>query len=97
MELGFIGTSRSCKKFGKYGVGFTNGSISQAKRFTVWSWQNSSPDKAHRNGIDIEDVDWINAGAKIAPSPAEGMPEDWFNLSGHEKILIWNICSLGEM
>ena len=93
----FLGTSRSSKKFGKYGVGLPNGSISQAKRFTVWSWQNSSPDKAHRNGIDIEDVAWINAGAKISPSPADAMPEDWFNLSGHDKsssgtFVLWEKC-----
>jgi hypothetical protein len=93
----YLGTSRSSKKFGKYGVGLPNGSISQAKRFTVWSWQNSGPANAHRNGIDIEDVEWINSGAKISASPAETVPEDWFQLSQHDKtssgtFVLWEKC-----
>ncbi|MFL2938946.1 MAG: ATP-binding protein [Opitutales bacterium] len=93
----FLGTSRSSKKFGKYGVGLPNGSISQAKRFTVWSWQNGSPEEAHKNGIDIEDIEWINSGAKIPVSPADPVPQDWFDLSGHEvspsgTFVLWENC-----
>ena len=40
----------------KNGVGLPNGSISQAKRFTVWSGKTVTSGR-DKNGIDIEDPD----------------------------------------
>jgi hypothetical protein len=93
----FHGQSTRSRKFGRYGIGLPKGSISQCKKFTVWSWQDGNAKGAFKNGIDIEDDDWIKAGAKIAFSVADPMPRDWFAVSGHGDsksgtFVLWEKC-----
>lgn len=72
------------KKLGKYGVGLPKASISQCNQFTVWSCTNGGFKAAYKNGIDIYDLDWINAGAKVGDSKKESAPPKWFKVSGME-------------
>ena len=79
------GKGKGRRKFGKYGVGLPKASIYSADKFTVWSWQKSSSKKAFRNGIDINDKEWIAAGAQVDESVQEAAPSDWIKLASHGK------------
>ena len=70
------------RKYGKYGVGLPKASISQANKLTVWSWKTGGSKSAHRNGIDIEDENWIKAGAQIEDSKKEAAPAKWVETAG---------------
>src|ERR1041385_9149752 len=87
-------TAAGRRKFGKYGVGLPKASISQCNAFTVWSWTKGGPKNACRNSVDIEDENWIRAGAKIGDSKKEAAPSDWVKAAGLEKadsgtLVLW--------
>jgi len=91
-QSGSCSTGR--RKYGKYGVGLPKASISQCNKFTVWSWTKSGPKTAYRNGIDIEDEEWIKAGAKVSDCKKDAAPADWIKAAGLEKadtgtLVIW--------
>ena len=51
-----IGTKRSRKGIGRFGMGLPNSSMSQAKRVEVWSWQSGAPSALY-TWLSIEDVE----------------------------------------
>ena len=82
------------RKFGKYGVGLPKASISQANKFTVYSWQKGGSKEGYSNGIDIKDKKWIKAGAHVADSKKNPPPTKWVDTSGLKNsksgtIVIW--------
>ena len=76
------GASTGRRKFGKYGVGLPKASISQCNKFRVWSWKQSDYKTAVCTGIDIEDEQWIEAGAQISEPAPEPAPEEWIDVTG---------------
>ena len=76
------GGPASRKKLGKYGVGLPKASISQCNHFSAWSWIDGGSKSAVRNGVDITDDDWIEAGAEIDVSEPGPAPNAWLKTSG---------------
>lgn len=69
------------KKFGKYGVGLPKASISQANKFTVYSWKSGGIKNAYCNGINIKDVSWIKSGAEVPESKKSNPPDKWIEVA----------------
>lgn len=78
-------SSAGRKKFGKYGVGLPKASISQANKFTVYSWKTGDFKTSYCNGINIKDVKWIKSGAQVSESKKGNPPEKWIEVSGLRK------------
>ena len=86
--------SSTRKKLGKYGVGLPKASISQCNQLTVWSWTKDGYKKAFKNGIDINDKDWIDAGAEVDDSVKDEAPQKWVYSAGietevHGTMVLW--------
>jgi hypothetical protein len=86
--------SSTRKKLGKYGVGLPKASISQCNQLTVWSWTHDGYESAYRNGIDINDENWIKEGAEVDDSEKEAAPNKWVKCSGfedekHGTMVLW--------
>ena len=86
--------SEGRKKFGKYGVGLPKASISQANKFTVYSWKSGTFKNAFSNGINIKDVKWIKSGAQVPESKKTMPPGKWIEAGGLTKassgtLVLW--------
>lgn len=70
--------TKSTSGFGKYGYGLPSASVSQARRFTVYSLPEGGA--WHHVGIDVDEImdGRLTKGHKIEVPPAEeGTPPDW--------------------
>ena len=86
--------SSTRKKLGKYGVGLPKASISQCNQLALWSWTEGGYKNAYKNGIDINDRDWIDEGAEVDDSVKEEAPKKWLKRAGfdseeHGTMVLW--------
>ena len=71
-------------KIGKYGMGLPTASVSQCRRFDVWSWQEDI-DHAVHSYIDLDEIE--NEGLSEIPEPTgEPVPKIWIDLSHFETL-----------
>ena len=70
--------SRSPKAIGKYGMGLPTSSVSQARRFDVWTWEDGIENLSH-SYLDVDEVE--NNGVMLVPDPdSEPIPADWMGM-----------------
>lgn len=71
--------TQSIRKIGKYGMGLPTASVSQCRRFDVWSWQKDINQAVH-SYVDIDD---INAGTMTTVPDPTGIPvpKEWIDLA----------------
>lgn len=86
--------SRSPQAIGKYGMGLPTSSVSQAKRFDVWTWEDGMANLSH-SYIDIDEIE--NNGLLTVPEPdAEPIPSEWMQMvseaedyAGSGTLVVW--------
>lgn len=90
--LGFGGSSRFNQRggLGRYGMGLPNGSVSQARRVTVHSWEAGGP--VRRCHLDVDEI--AQGVLRRVPDPVEDeLPlavSDWRTDSG--TVVRWSRC-----
>ena len=74
----------SIRKIGKYGMGLPTASVSQCRRFDVWSWQEDINQAVH-SYIDLDEIK--NERLTEIPEPTVGpVPQMWIDLSHFETL-----------
>ena len=74
----------SIRRIGKYGMGLPTASVSQCRRFDVWSWQEDI-DQAVHSYIDLDEIK--NKELTEIPEPTVGpVPQMWIDLSHFETL-----------
>ena len=76
--------TQSIHKIGKYGMGLPTASVSQCRRFDVWSWQDDI-DQASHSYIDLDEI----ASGKMIELPeptGRPVPVEWLNLAGEDAL-----------
>lgn len=85
----FGGTDRfnSRKKFGRYGMGLPNSSLSQCKRLEVFSWRKKS--NYQWNYLDVDEI--VSGNYKeINKSTKRKLPNDYIDIAnGHGTLVQW--------
>lgn len=76
--------TQSVRKIGKYGMGLPTASVSQCRRFDVWSWQEDI-DQATHSYIDLDE---IKAGTlEEVPEPTgTPVPKKWLNMASEDAL-----------
>ncbi len=76
--------TQSIRKIGKYGMGLPTASVSQCRRFDVWSWENDI-DRAVHSYIDLDEIE--DEELKDVPEPTgKPVPQVWVDLAGEESL-----------
>lgn len=71
--------TQSIRKIGKYGMGLPTASVSQCRRFDVWSWQDGIEHAVH-SYIDLDDIK--DEEITEVPEPTgEPLPHKWRGLA----------------
>ena len=74
----------SIRKIGKYGMGLPTASVSQCRRFDVWSWQKDIELAVH-SYIDLDEIE--KEGLAEIPEPTGiPVPQVWIDLSHFETL-----------
>lgn len=76
--------TQSIRKIGKYGMGLPTASVSQCRRFDVWSWQNGI-DRAVHSYIDLDEIE----GEELTEVPeptGEPVPQKWLELASTDSL-----------
>ena len=85
------------KMFGRFGFGLPSASVSQGRRYEIYSRTDGNP--FYSIAIDVDDLGGSKTGEVIAPSPVKQDPPDWVleraekNFSGGRDaintVIIW--------
>ena len=76
--------TQSIHKIGKYGMGLPTASVSQCRRFDVWSWQEDI-DKAAHSYIDLDEIE--SGSMSEVPEPTgRPVPVEWLNMASEDTL-----------
>ena len=76
--------TQSIRKIGKYGMGLPTASVSQCRRFDVWSWENDI-ERAVHSYIDLDEIEGNEL--KEVPEPTSNpVPQIWSDLADAESL-----------
>ena len=76
--------TQSIRKIGKYGMGLPTASVSQCRRFDVWSWQDNIDQAAH-SYIDLDEIE--SGKMTELPEPTgRPVPVEWINLASEDSL-----------
>ena len=76
--------TQAIRKIGKYGMGLPTASVSQCRRFDVWSWQNGIDHSVH-SYIDLDEIE----GEELTEVPeptGEPLPQKWLDLASPDSL-----------
>ena len=70
--------TQSIRKIGKYGMGLPTASVSQCRRFDVWSWQQDITQVMH-SYIDLDEIEEEELSEVPEPT-GKPVPQEWIDL-----------------
>ena len=71
--------TQSIRKIGKYGMGLPTASVSQCRRFDVWSWENDINQAVH-SYIDLDEIE-LDELTEIPEPTGKPVPQEWISLA----------------
>lgn len=83
LSFGGSGHFDSRKTIGRFGMGLPQASVSQCRRTTLWSWQESQPEGAHFTYLDLDEIEKNGSTNLVVPWPKR--PGD----SGYVRLPDW--------
>ena len=84
VRFGGRAETQSIRKIGKYGMGLPTASVSQCRRFDVWSWERDI-NKAFHSYIDLDEIE----GEELTEVPeptSEPIPQVWLDLAAPNSL-----------
>ncbi len=82
---------------GRFGMGLPNSSVSQTRRFDVFSWQ-ATPNAVLHSYLDVDEV--VSGRLRTVPTPVASKLPDWVaaHASGNGTLVLWTRCDrLGRL
>ena len=76
--------TKAIRKIGKYGMGLPTASVSQCRRFDVWSWQRDI-DHAVHSYIDLDEIEGEEL-TEIPEPTGEPVPQKWLALASPDAL-----------
>ena len=76
--------TQTVRKIGKYGMGLPTASVSQCRRFDVWSWQEDIGQAAH-SYIDLDEIE--KGVLEEVPEPTgTPIPQKWLDMASEDAL-----------
>ena len=76
--------TQTVQKIGKYGMGLPTASVSQCRRFDVWSWQENIEQAAH-SYIDLDEIE--QGVLDEVPEPTgTPIPKKWLDMASEDAL-----------
>ena len=76
--------TQAIRKIGKYGMGLPTASVSQCRRFDVWSWEHDI-NRAVHSYIDLDEIE-MDELTEIPEPTGKPVPQDWLNLADSNSL-----------
>ena len=79
VRFGGRGETQSIHNIGKYGMGLPTASVSQCRRFDVWSWEQDINQAVH-SYIDLDEIE-LDELTEIPEPTGKPVPQEWISLA----------------
>ena len=76
--------TQAIRKIGKYGMGLPTASVSQCRRFDVWSWQDGI-ERAVHSFVDLDDIEAAEL-TQIPEPTGTPVPQEWLEIADADAL-----------